>query len=63
MLKTISINACSKYIKLMQDCTDEHINKLELNQEIDFSTVLQKISMDIITKIFFGQDIKDKVEL
>ena len=55
--KTIGINFASKYIQMMIETVDEWSKNIKLNEKIDFTQELNKITFNIISKILFGRDI------
>ena len=59
--KTIGINFASKYIPMMISTVDEWSKNIKINESIDFTTELKRITFNIITKILFGRDI-DKMD-
>ena len=62
MTKTIGINFCSKYIPMMIKTIDKVLQSCPLNKEIDLTHIFTSTTFEIITKIFFGQDITDKMD-
>ena len=62
MTKHIGINFCSKHIPMMIKTIDKNIEESPLNEEISLTSLLTNTTFDIITKIFFGQDITETME-
>lgn len=62
MTKQIGINFCSKHIPMMIKTMDKHIDLSQLNEEIDLTDLFSRTTFEIITKIFFGQSITEKME-
>ena len=62
MTKHIGINFCSKHIPMMIKTIDKNIEESPLNEEISLTSLLTNTTFDIITKIFFGQDITEKMD-
>ena len=57
----IGMNKASKYIKMMIEIFDQEFKKVPINQKVDFTDVLSQVTFLIITKIFFGKDIIEKI--
>ena len=62
MTKMIGINFCSKHIPMMIETLDNHIEASPLNEEINLTELFTEVTFEIITKIFFGQDITEKMD-
>lgn len=60
IMKTIGINYCSKYIKLMLNSIDKAVEEFKVGEEVDILHTLLLTTFSVITKIFYGDDI-DKV--
>ena len=61
IVSSMNINNCSKYIGMMIDIVDSKIDEYSDKGEVDITQMLSKIAFLIIFKIFFGQDILEKV--
>ena len=62
MIKMVGINSCSKHIPMMIETIDKHIEACPLNEEISLTEMFTAVTFEIITKIFFGQDIIEEME-
>ena len=62
MIKKLAINYCSKYIPMMIQMTDKSIQETPINLEIDMVDFFSKITIKVITKIFFGESITEKMK-
>ena len=62
MTRLIGINFCSTHIPVMLQTVDKHINDSPVNEEISLTRLLTKVTFDIIMKVFFGQDITEKMD-
>ena len=47
---------------MMIKTMDKHLNDSPINEEISITNLMTKVAFDIITKIFFGQDITEKMD-
>ena len=62
MIKKLAINNCSKYIPMMIEIVDKNIQNTPTNHEIDIIQFFSRITIEAVTKIFFGQSITEKMK-
>ena len=61
MSKILAINYCSKYIGMMLQTVDKHIDQLKVGDLVNFSQIVKNTSLMIMCKILFGEDIEDNM--
>ena len=57
LTKIVGFNNISRFIPLMIELTDRILSQLKVGEEIELDYSLQKITLYVISKVVFGEDI------
>lgn len=61
-LKNVGINYASRFIPIMCDTLELFVSKWKKGEEINMSREASCLTLDIICKILFGQDLHEQLE-